>query len=251
MANDIIELLDNENITNFISIGHDWGSFMAHRMYLWHPDRVKGLAVGAYNYERVIRTPTDIEAQADEFERTLGWPVKHYYKFLASDEAPGLLSSHPESFLASGYGANNNMNNTFGRRNGLRNWLAADKRTQLQAFASDPAVLKAAKTDFAIDGFVSPLMWYRSLVENVHMEVEQNLPAESDFIRVPFLHMGGTRDPVCPPAVFDNPELRAFWPDFTTKTIEDCGHFIPTEKPVEMANTIIEWLQSKGLAHPR
>ncbi|TDZ27858.1 Bifunctional epoxide hydrolase 2 [Colletotrichum spinosum] len=247
MASDIMEILDFENIGNFISIGHDWGSFMAHRLYIWHPDRVDALAVAAYNWESVLRTPTDIEAQAAEFERTLGWPVKHYYSFLAGPDAARLLTGHPESFMAAGYGTDNNMNVTFGRRDGLKNWLAGDKRTSLQSWARDPVVLETVKASFQGDGFVSPLNWYRALVENVHMEVENVLPADADNVKVPFLLIGGEQDPVCPPAIFDNPKILERIPDFTKKVF-DAGHFLPTEKPVEMAETISDWLKSKGIA---
>ncbi|KAF9871143.1 epoxide hydrolase [Colletotrichum karsti] len=244
MASDIMELLDHENIKNFVSIGHDWGSFLAHRLYLWHPDRVDALVVGAYSYDRVVRDPIDIEAQAAEYNRTLGWPVKLYYNFLAGPEAPDLISGHPESFLMSGYGVDNAMNETFGRRDGLRNWLTADKRRALQPWARDLLATQGSPPTVA---FRSPLMWYRALVQNAHLEVEKTLPKELDVIRVPFLHIGGVNDPVCPPAIFDNPDLQALWPDFTSKVFNDCGHFLPFEKPVDMAETIIQWLQSKNI----
>ncbi|KAK1856372.1 putative epoxide hydrolase [Colletotrichum chrysophilum] len=247
MANDIIEILDQEGVANFVSVGHDWGAFMAHRMYLWHPERVNALVVGAYNYEHVARTPININMEAEKFERQLGWPVKYYYKFLASSDAPSLLSGHPESFYAAGHGENNAMNETFGRRDGLVDWLSADKRRKLQSYANDPAAMSAARDNFQAAGFTSPLMWYRALVENVHMEVEKNLAADADNIRVPFLHMGGSRDPVCPPAIFDSLELRAYFSDFTSEVFE-CGHFLPSEKPKEIAETMIEWLKSRGIA---
>ncbi|KAK2761413.1 putative epoxide hydrolase [Colletotrichum kahawae] len=248
MANDIIEILNQENIANFVSVGHDWGAFMAHRMYLWHPERVNAIVLAAYNYEHVVRSPSNIDADADEFERQLGWPVKFYYKFLASPDAPRLLSGHPESFYSAGHGENNAMNETFGRRHGLDNWISADKRRKLQSYADDPAAMRTARDNFQGDGFVSPLMWYRALVENVHMGVEKSLPSESDDIRVPLLYMGGVRDPACPPAIFDNPELLSHFSDFTGKTF-DCGHFLPSEKPAEMAQTMMEWFKSKGIAH--
>ncbi|KAF0331347.1 epoxide hydrolase-like protein [Colletotrichum asianum] len=249
MANDIIEILDHEGVVNFVSVGHDWGAFLAHRMYLWHPERVNALVGGGgdYNYEHVARTPINIDMEAEKFERQLGWPVKYYYKFLASSDAPSLLSGRPESFYAAGHGENNAMNETFGRRDGLIDWLSADKRRKLQPYADDPAAMSAARDNFQGAGFTSPLMWYRALVENVHMEVEKSLAADADNIRVPFLHMGGSRDPVCPPVIFDNPELRAYFSDFTSEVFE-CGHFLPSEKPKETPETMIEWLKSRGIA---
>ncbi|KAF4309741.1 Alpha/beta hydrolase fold-1 [Botryosphaeria dothidea] len=72
MANDLAEILSREDVTNVIPIGHDWGSFLAHRYYLFHPELVSGIAISAYPLNPVFRTPIDIDQLAAERERKLG-----------------------------------------------------------------------------------------------------------------------------------------------------------------------------------
>jgi soluble epoxide hydrolase / lipid-phosphate phosphatase len=41
MARDLCEILDAENLDQVISLGHDWGSILAQRLYNFHPERVR------------------------------------------------------------------------------------------------------------------------------------------------------------------------------------------------------------------
>lgn len=41
----LILKLDHENINKVISLGHDWGSGLAQRLYNYHADRVIGLVM--------------------------------------------------------------------------------------------------------------------------------------------------------------------------------------------------------------
>ncbi|KKZ66273.1 hypothetical protein EMCG_08044 [[Emmonsia] crescens] len=45
MSDDLDELLTAESASTAIAIGHDWDSFMASRVYLWHPQRVMDLGL--------------------------------------------------------------------------------------------------------------------------------------------------------------------------------------------------------------
>lgn len=114
MANDLAEIISRENVTNFISIGHDWGSFLAHRYYLFHPELVSGIATSAYPLNPVFRTPIDIDQLAAEQERKFGYPLGAYYTFFGGPEAARLFSGHPERFTAAGYGEGDAMKQTFG-----------------------------------------------------------------------------------------------------------------------------------------
>jgi len=44
LANDMVALLDAEDISKAVIVGHDWGSFTAWRIALWHPERVRMIA---------------------------------------------------------------------------------------------------------------------------------------------------------------------------------------------------------------
>jgi soluble epoxide hydrolase/lipid-phosphate phosphatase len=79
---DLVALLDEStsgaSVTNapanVIVVGHDWGSFTAGRFALWHPDRLKGLALLSVPYtppspvyipiEQVVQIAPNLEYQA-------------------------------------------------------------------------------------------------------------------------------------------------------------------------------------------
>src|SRR5436190_2575570 len=50
MCDDVVEVLNSESIQQVIPIGHDWGSFLAQRLYLWHSSRVAALGLLSVAY---------------------------------------------------------------------------------------------------------------------------------------------------------------------------------------------------------
>ncbi|EKG22120.1 Alpha/beta hydrolase fold-1 [Macrophomina phaseolina MS6] len=247
MADDLADILSRENIATVIPIGHDWGSFLAHRYYLFHPEHVPGIAISTLPLSGPFRTPINMSQIAADREQKYGYPVGGYYTWFASPEAAQLFNGHPESFFSAAYGKDNAMNETFGQPLGMRDWLLSDKRREPQSWVSDPAILESATARFSQSGvFNSPMMWYRAYVENVHLEAEKDLPAELDRVAVPLLHIAASEDPTCPPEYYDDPEVRALFADLTAETLE-ATHFLPHQKPQEFADIVVRWLEAKNL----
>lgn len=46
---DMTALLDLVGVDKAVVIGHDWGSFIAGRFAMWHPDRLKLLVMSIYS----------------------------------------------------------------------------------------------------------------------------------------------------------------------------------------------------------
>ena len=42
MCKDVIDIMDNESVGKFVSLGHDWGCGLSQRMWAYHPDRTIG-----------------------------------------------------------------------------------------------------------------------------------------------------------------------------------------------------------------
>ncbi|KAH7002310.1 Alpha/Beta hydrolase protein [Ilyonectria destructans] len=251
MTSDLAEILTFENVSRVIPIGHDWGSYLAHRYYLYYPEQVDAVVMSSFYYEPPIREPINVTQIAEEREGLVGFPLGWYYPFLASSEAAPLISGHIESFLSAGYGDAGAMKETFGYKDSLRNWLLGDKRRPLLEFTTrDPNMLKTVEEAFGGDGLVSPLMWYRAYVNGTQYKAEKKLPAAADKVEVPLLHISGKNDPLGPAALFETQEAKTAVPDLTNVEL-DSTHFMPVEKPMEMAETIIKWLESKNLTSAR
>ncbi|RSL86403.1 hypothetical protein CEP52_015820 [Fusarium oligoseptatum] len=246
MANDIAEILAAENISSVIPIGHDWGSFLAHRYYLYYPEQVEAVVVSSSYYQAPIRDPINITEIVEEREALVGFPLGYYYAFFSSPEAASLLSGNLQSFFAAGGTENDTMKKTFGYKDGLRNWLMGDKRIPLEGFAAEPGFLEDAKAQFGGTGFISPLMWYQAFVNGTHYQVEKDLPERADRVDKPLLHISGSKDALGPGILYETQEARTAIKDLTTAEVES-GHFIPLEKPREMTKIITDWLESKKL----
>lgn len=61
MTKDAMEILDHENIDKVVSLGHDWGSSFAQRLYNLHADRVIGLVMVNIAYRAPSPEPFDLD----------------------------------------------------------------------------------------------------------------------------------------------------------------------------------------------
>lgn len=102
LADDLVEILDFENIKQVISIGHDWGAFLAARIPWFHPERVIGLILLNVAY----RPPSEVDiAKLNEFfEKTTGLPRFTYQEFFTSPPAKEVIENHLDSFFDTLFG---------------------------------------------------------------------------------------------------------------------------------------------------
>jgi pimeloyl-ACP methyl ester carboxylesterase len=79
MTNDMVEILDAEKAQNCISIGHDWGSAAASRLYNYHPERVVGLVNLNVTYTAPGRKPFNLDGANDMMEKVFGYRLFSYW----------------------------------------------------------------------------------------------------------------------------------------------------------------------------
>jgi len=109
MAKDMMEILDNENQPYVISVGHDWGSTLAQRLPLFHPDGVVGLVILNVAY----RPPAEMNAEKANalLVQNTGLPRLAYQEFFVSSNARELLESNLESAFHALHGADEGTKN--------------------------------------------------------------------------------------------------------------------------------------------
>ena len=132
------------------------------------------------------------------------------------------------------------MNDTFTAPDGMKNYLLADTRQPLAAYAT-PAMQEAFVARFQRDGFAAPLQWYRATTENVHWAVEQKIPEARFKVAVPALYVGCTRDNVCLPALNQRAVDAGLLPNLMVRELES-SHWCPFEKPDELGEVVLEFL---------
>lgn len=74
-ADSIAQILDKEGVPNsVIPIGHDWGSGISQRFYLYHRKRCIGLVLVSLAYMIPTSEPFDLEEQNKLTARRFGYP---------------------------------------------------------------------------------------------------------------------------------------------------------------------------------
>ncbi|KAI1341738.1 Alpha/Beta hydrolase protein [Xylariaceae sp. FL0016] len=243
---DLIEILDAEGIDKVISVGHDWGSLLAQRLYNHHPDRVEGLVLINVGYMPPSADAIDINAANDQLEKIFGYPLLAYQAFFISDEAPAILNSNAGRVFDALHGAPENwMRDIFCVRGAMRKWLLGNTEVELRPYAQDPRLKDAFIQRFQQDGFDGPLCYYRAINQHkAQQEGVERLANDAAVVKVPTLYIICKQDFVCRPEVTYRAKQAGLLPDFEEATL-DRAHWSPMESPGEIASLIKSFLERK------
>lgn len=109
MSDDLIDILDKEGHQHVISVGHDWGSMMAQRVYLYHPERVVGLIIMNVHY--LTPEKNDLAATNAMLTKATGLPRVAYQEFFISPQGQDVIESDLESFFHAIHGTDEGTQN--------------------------------------------------------------------------------------------------------------------------------------------
>jgi soluble epoxide hydrolase/lipid-phosphate phosphatase len=243
MANDIAEILDHEKIPNIVSVGHDWGSFMAQRMWLWHPDRVVGLIL--LNVAYSPPTQFDLDKVNQAMEKITGLPRLAYWQILTAPDGVQLLRDNMESFWAAMHGSQEDLfEQLFCHYGAIEDFIRKDKRAPLKSFAEDPALKDTWFARYKRDGFQGPVNWYLAQTQGHHWAVEKQLPKKRLIVTVPVLFIGASEDSACMTDAIYAPQKAGMLPDLTIKEVKS-GHWQTMEAPDQTGPLLVAWLKER------
>lgn len=159
MTKDLSEILDHEGIEKIVSIGHDFGAYMAHRMWLWYPERVVGVLL--FNHAYAPPRPLDLDKFNAQTRQITGLPRFAYWEILVEPDAPRILRANIESVWASLHGRPKDwVEKMLCSYGALREFVENDRRVPLRPYAEDPKIKDNWIARFTRDGFEAPLRWY-------------------------------------------------------------------------------------------
>ncbi|KAK6605435.1 putative epoxide hydrolase [Botrytis cinerea] len=243
MTKDLIDIIDTEKVDKVISIGHDWGSVCAARLYNYHPERVVGCMFFNLGYSphlvnlsisrNGIRPPNRLSATDPG---TTG-------KYLFADPNGGkVLKDNVERLYSCIHGAGDSLKQYFCFPNVIRQHLTnSAPGPEVRPYAQDTKFRQDFIDRMRRDGFDAPQCWYRAFLEQQHL-CDKNLPEGRDKVDVPVLYIGGKDDSVCRVEAM-YPAIEQGWlPKLDQKPLLDAAHWTPYEKPEEAAGLIKEWL---------
>ncbi len=207
MALDQVEIMQQLGHGEFYLVGHDRGARVAHRLALDHPQRVKKLAVLDICPTRTMYARTDRD-----------FAKAYFHWFLLIQPAP-----FPETLIGADPGFF--MKYQMGRRHAGLQVFTAEALAEYERCFSDPACIHATCED------------YRA-AESIDLEHDSADAATA--IECPVLALWGKHGVI--EQQFDClADWRALACDVRGRAL-DCGHYLPEERPEEVARELEAFL---------
>ncbi|OLN85595.1 Bifunctional epoxide hydrolase 2-like protein 2 [Colletotrichum chlorophyti] len=241
LAADAIAILDAEELPTVISLGHDWGSFIAQRLYNFYPSRVSGLVVINVSYVSPDLPPFELENLLELSRQMFGYGNYEYWKFFATDEGARIMSDNLESVYALAHGSPESWLETMCKPDGARDFVSSGRTQPLLPYAEGRR--KAEFMDRMARGrFNAPSCYYKAYCFGTQNESNKLVAEDNAVVKVPTLFWGGTRDMVCRPEILQVSIEAGVLPNLTQKLV-DGGHWALLAKPDTFGTDLLSWLE--------
>jgi pimeloyl-ACP methyl ester carboxylesterase len=236
LVGDLTGLLDSLEIEKAVIVGHDWGALVTWQMALLAAERMAGLV--ALNIPFFKRPPIN---PITFMRYKLG---KDFYivNFQKSDEADRRFAEDPGRFIDVMMRKRrinkNGMNKKRGKRRPLSLLEMIDREEPGGEVLLTNEELKYYADAFATGGFTGPINWYRNWTHN--WKSTKNV---DQTVHVPSLFIGASDDAII--ATRQIEAMKPHVPDLEIQMIDDCGHWTQQEKPQELNEILLDWLDRK------
>ncbi|MFJ7700866.1 alpha/beta fold hydrolase [Lysinibacillus fusiformis] len=224
LTGDLVALLDHYQYKDAIFMGHDWGASVVWSMAFLHPERVNKMINLCLPYQVRGERPW-----IDFMEEAFG---DDYY-FVHFNKQPGVadavLDENAAQFLRNLYRKNVPSQ---GSVEGMEMINLAKATQPLGEPVMSDDDLSVYITAFNKTGFTPSINWYRNLNRNWNL-----LGDVSPILHQPTLMIYGEKD-IIPPL----PNIKDFVPNIDIKSL-NTGHWIQEERPEELNQMILEWLE--------
>lgn len=241
MTADVIEIIDSENLTSVISVGHDWGSVFCQRLYNFYPSRVSGVIMVIAPY----MPPTgqfDLDKINETTKEAFGYGIYEYWHFFTADDGVELMNRNLESVYTAAYGDPYSWLENWTAPGGMRKWVSEGHTQPTLEFATAEHKAEFMERFGKDGGFDAPNRWYKSLRFGKQDAAERLLPDGSDVVKVPTLYWGGKQDFVCRPDLLQ-PSIKAGLLPHIKSIIREGGHWAHLEDPELFGQDLLGWLQ--------
>ncbi|PSN61807.1 epoxide hydrolase [Corynespora cassiicola Philippines] len=244
IAQDLQEILQAEDISSVVVIGHDWGAAMAQRFYLHKRNMVVGVV--SLNVAYLVPNPSqkfDLDAVNQISEKAYGYPLYPYWELFTAEDGPALVNKNLDRMYEAMHGDPKDwMRTLFCNYGAMKEYITGQReRVPLKKYAHEERWKKDFFGRFERDGFEAPFCWYKAMKNNIQDEDDAKIPDGNYKIEVPVLFIGATGDAVCRIDIIEAGKKQGLLPDLEEKVIES-GHWSPMEKPEEIATLMKDFL---------
>jgi len=236
LSDDLAALLDHIASPKAVLIGHDWGSVIAARFVLWHPQRTLGVA-----HLSVAFFPPNKEYIS--LEKLVEMVPDFAYQLLLADVAAAKrIENHIEAFYKSLFAVP-------GTPAGFIDGLISVLNGGVQV---DPSIIKAMLDDEELKyymtqnaSFRGSLNYYRTARIRFDEEKAGGLPM-TYAVKIPVLFLRGTADRTSPEARIAS--MKQLLPQTKVINYEGAGHWIMYQEKEKVVKDVLVWLSDPGLA---
>jgi pimeloyl-ACP methyl ester carboxylesterase len=211
LVGDVTGVLDRLGIDEVTLVGHDWGSIVAWTTAVTRPERVSRVVSINIPYRGACFGFPSTKVLAEQLAGRFGYVLM----FQEDGVAEAGFSADPRSWLMGFYA---------GGARGKEFMTEEEFSTYLDAFATG--------------GVTGPVNWYRNIDRNA-TALAHTLDAP---ITQPTLVIAADSDPVLPLSLTEGMDRWVEKLDIIV--IEDCGHWTQQERPDEVNQALIEWLDA-------
>ncbi|XP_004614748.2 bifunctional epoxide hydrolase 2 isoform X2 [Sorex araneus] len=234
LCEDMVTFLDRLGLPQAAFIGHDWGGALVWAMALFYPERVSAVAS--------LNTPfLPAHPDVDPLEKLKANPVFDYQLYF---QEPGVAEADLEQDLSrtfkSFFRASDEMFLTVHNvreKGGL--FVKTPQQPSLSRITTEEDIQFYVQ-QFKKSGFRGPLNWYR----NIQANWSWSCKASGRKILIPALMVTAEKDFVLHPKLSEH--MENWIPHLKRGHIKDCGHWTQMEKPAEVNQILIKWLQEEA-----
>ena len=121
-------------------------------------------------------------------------------------------------------------------------WLAGTDEVGVLPYAREPGFREAWIGRLKKDGWTAPLKWYKATVANLSLDEDKAaLAAGRHVVKVPYLFLGATEDPLAPTAAVQGLQAQGLLEAVTVREVR-AGHWCMLEKSGEVGEAVVAWL---------
>ncbi|KAJ7310693.1 alpha/beta-hydrolase [Mycena albidolilacea] len=244
LAADMADILDAEDVSQVVAIGHDWGSYVLSRMLHYVPQRISACAFFALGYmpaEGVNTLPLH-----GQIAQMVGYDVFAYQRFFLAPDAAVLIEKNIDSFINLLYPEKpESWKDTLCVDGGARAWVEGNKITALPSYmtAEDKENLRSVLLS---GGLAAPLCWYKAKVDEANLAEDAKLPPAARDVTQPFLYVAFTKDIVALPA-FSDANTSKYVKGPVTKKEVAADHWGVSSHAAELNEILVNWIGGLAL----
>ncbi|KAK0204252.1 Alpha/Beta hydrolase protein [Desarmillaria ectypa] len=258
LTKDLVELIDAENISRVVAIGHGWGCKISSRLANYYPDRFIAfgfLAVGYFPpgtekdyYEPMLALVcSSISAGAItqiilQSKKTFGYEVFGYWSFYSSDGADKIIEDNMESFLRLLYAQDPKLMITdLAPTDALKAYLLQGKTDGPLASYITEEEKDFHKNELLDGGMAGCLNWYKVMTSEIDAEDNKAAPEENLEVTMPVFFGGALKDFICLSAIHKIGTADKC-KKATIHEYEAC-HWVMWEAKDEVNRDLLSWLR--------